>query len=496
MTAHRADAAPAGDAPPAYDAPPAANELHQALADNRVLLWCEEPAVGVERANAPMPLRVVGWAYSGRGIADVTLYVDGHPVRSRYGFPRPDVAGALGVPQAVSSGFATRLEADVCPPGEHELVIVATDCGGDRVGIKTTVFAEQVDEQEAPPDRSDVPPVPTPSLAGDGERYVPEEHADNMIGAEHHARYIWATELAPGREVLDAGCGVGWGTALIAEAGASRAVGLDIDELALTGARARAGGRAEFVRGDLLATPFDDASFDLVVSFEAIEHVDDPFTALDEFRRVLRPHGILAVSSPNRGVYPGGNPFHLRELASDELERGLQSRFTHVAMFRQGTNIASLLTDDRGHAVGDAGVAVDARVHKLFAGRPGDELYTIGLASDAPLPAMTGIAVLTAPLDQRELFEEVAAHKQRAVAAEAELSATRYELGAAQFEHEKAVAMLAESEQARGALSSERDEALGRLAAAQRELGNHRASLSWRLRTPLRIVKRLLRGGA
>ncbi|HEV3212019.1 MAG TPA: class I SAM-dependent methyltransferase [Acidimicrobiales bacterium] len=178
-----------------------------------------------------------------------------------------------------------------------------------------------------------------------GERFVPEAMGGQLIEAEHHARYRHAAQLVGGRWVLDAGCGVGWGSALLAAAGAASVTGLDIDPDALSNARARTDA-AVFVRGDLADLPFADASFDVVVCYEAIEHVAQPLLALDELRRVLTPAGVLTISSPNPDVYPAGNPFHVHEFTPDELRRELSHRFPNIAAFQQHTMLASVVVPE------------------------------------------------------------------------------------------------------------------------------------------------------
>src|SRR5204862_756713 len=122
------------------------------------------------------------------------------------------------------------------------------------------------------------------------ERYDPELRQGSIIAAEHRVRYRWAATAAEGKAVLDAGCGAGYGSAILADAGARSVTGLDIDPGAVAGAASSYGkvGAIEFVRGDVRELPFEDRSFDLIVCFETIEHVEDPDTALDELRRVLR----------------------------------------------------------------------------------------------------------------------------------------------------------------------------------------------------------------
>jgi SAM-dependent methyltransferase len=259
---------------------------------------------------------------------------------------------------------------------------------------------------------------------GSGERFVPELHRGTSLEPEHHARYRWAAPAVAGRAVLDAGCGVGWGTALLAERAAA-ATGVDISPLAISEARRRHGNAAEFAEGDLCRLPFADAAFDAVVSFEAIEHVVDVDAAFDEMRRVLRPGGLLVVSSPNRGVYPAGNPFHVRELTSEELAESLATRFANVVLLRQQTYVATLLGSDAQLELDDPARPVDAAISKLTGGTPGSELYTVALASDGELPALGSFLALGGQFDREEHLRMVEPWRARAERAEIDLAKAR-----------------------------------------------------------------------
>src|SRR5690348_12943295 len=173
-------------------------------------------------------------------------------------------------------------------------------------------------------------------MSHEKERYVPGDAGE--IWYEHWHRYHFALPLAEGRRVLDAACGEGYGTALLATR-AAHATGVDVSPEVVAAARRRYGERAnvEFRAARCEATGLADASVDLVVSFETIEHVADPAALVQEATRVLAPGGLFVVSTPNKGVYSDArdyrNPFHAHELERADFERMLAARFERVAVF-------------------------------------------------------------------------------------------------------------------------------------------------------------------
>lgn len=244
---------------------------------------------------------------------------------------------------------------------------------------------------------------------------------------ERQGRYRWAAELTAGRRVLDAACGAGWGSALLA-AGGAEVVGVDLSPATILDARREHGDRVDFREGDLCDLPLSDGEFDCVVCFEALAHVATPERALDELRRVLRPGGLLLISAPNRSVYPAGNPLHLCELDSAELERLLRARFGNVAVHGQQTYFASLLATRESLALQNPAEELAARVIKLSGGPPGSELHAVAVATDGelpPAPAWLALGEEVGYAAQQRRLEE---WQERAVQAEAKALALEREL--------------------------------------------------------------------
>ncbi len=172
-----------------------------------------------------------------------------------------------------------------------------------------------------------------------GERVIPGLVDPNLLN-EHLARYRFAALFADGRSVLDAGCGSGYGTAELSNAASVAA--MDISADATIHARrmfSRPG--VHFLQGACESLPFADASFDLLVAFEVIEHLERWREMLTESRRVLRPSGVLLVSTPNKAWYAesraaaGPNPYHMHEFEYREFEAALQATFLHVRLWTQ-----------------------------------------------------------------------------------------------------------------------------------------------------------------
>lgn len=187
------------------------------------------------------------------------------------------------------------------------------------------------------------------TLEWTGERYLPwtEEPA---ISYEHWHRYAFATQFTPGKRVLDLASGEGYGTALLSRT-ARFTVGVDIDENAVRHARNRyGGGNLDFVAGSAALIPFRESSFDVVICFELIEHIQEQDALLREAKRLLTTDGLLLISTPNKPEYRQteiSNPFHARELDLHEFQNLLSQYFKEICLLGQRVYSCSSLWPDR-----------------------------------------------------------------------------------------------------------------------------------------------------
>lgn len=202
-----------------------------------------------------------------------------------------------------------------------------------------------------------------------GERTVPGLAVENYWFRRHEVAYRWCAEKYAGQEVLEAGCGEGYGADLIA-ASARRVVAVDYDAATIAHVAARYP-RVQALAANLVAVPMPDASVDVVVNFQVIEHLWDQPQFITECLRLLRPGGSLLMSTPNRITFTPGsdtpvNPFHTRELNAAELRELLVTggfRVDGMYGVFHGPRLAEM--DAR-----NGGSIIDAQIERAVAGTP------------------------------------------------------------------------------------------------------------------------------
>jgi ubiquinone/menaquinone biosynthesis C-methylase UbiE len=153
-----------------------------------------------------------------------------------------------------------------------------------------------------------------------------QDEANNVTYQRCQFAYEFAKPFIAGKDVLDVGCGLAYGTALMAES-AKKIMGIDYDAETVVDNQQRYSSitNIAFQQGAVPPLPFADQSFDVVTAFQFIEHIHDRKEFLKEALRVLKPGGSLLVTTPNEKKSLARNPFHIHEYTFDEMKREIGS---------------------------------------------------------------------------------------------------------------------------------------------------------------------------
>ena len=168
------------------------------------------------------------------------------------------------------------------------------------------------------------------------ERIIPEEEVDGILST-HLKRYQFAASYCQGKKVLDAATGVGYGAAYLTQV-ASEVIGIDIDPGAIAYGKSKySNSRLQLQIADVASTDFTDAEFDVICSFETIEHLPQIPTYLQEMVRLLAADGIYIVSTPQvpQTNYNPQNPYHTVEFSRKDFEVLLKQYFGEIEIYAQ-----------------------------------------------------------------------------------------------------------------------------------------------------------------
>lgn len=326
-----------------------------------------------------------------------------------------------------------------------------------------------------------------PKLPWTGERFVPGVIGD--IELEHLHRYYLARELAVGKDVLDIASGEGYGSALLGEV-ARNVVGVDVSEEVIRYAAERyQRSNVQFKHGACGHIPLPDASVDLIVSFETLEHHDEHHEMMREFVRVLRPDGLVLISSPDKAEYSDKpqfvNSFHVRELYFEEFQELLLNYFGHAQFYGQRVRYGSCIGPLHNASTPQANFRLSqGRAHK-FLSIP-EPIYFVAIVGNGELPVLpSGIFVPEVPEYWHQHLALQAGIEERDIQLgylQGQLLAKEQEILRATAEHAR---VLEDRDQRFGSLYTQ-------LLKKEEELRRMHSSLLWRNISKVRILRERL----
>lgn len=194
-----------------------------------------------------------------------------------------------------------------------------------------------------------------------GERFVPDIFVSKSMEREHSSRYEMAVttiktqfpsasdDSYPQLFILDAPCGVGFGSRMLVDDLGSTVLGLDVDEQTITYAKVRygiVGPKLRFAVADLDTTPLTENIYNVVVCFEGIEHVQNPEEVAKKLCDSLVPRGLIFVSTPRRGGPGAGSEFHTKEFLKDEFIALFEPHLTYYNLWGQNTFVGDCSPDE------------------------------------------------------------------------------------------------------------------------------------------------------
>jgi len=219
-----------------------------------------------------------------------------------------------------------------------------------------------------------------------GERFISDDLWGTKSESEHRHRYRAIKEFMAGKIVLDAACGSGYGSCILAEY-AESVEGIDVSAEAINFCREMySKSNLNFSTMSVTDIQFPSNSFDVVVSFETLEHISekDQKIFLKEIRRVLRPDGVLIMSSPNRAVlsdivnWNWDNEYHVCELSENEFKNLLDQHFEEVSLYGQNIVGTSWIFSDELNQV-------EKMISSSHFTSPFPSEYIIAVCSDSPV---------------------------------------------------------------------------------------------------------------
>jgi 2-polyprenyl-3-methyl-5-hydroxy-6-metoxy-1,4-benzoquinol methylase len=170
-----------------------------------------------------------------------------------------------------------------------------------------------------------------------------------LYSGDHIQRYKYFEKFYKDKIVLDAACGSGYGSEMISKNGAKKAIGIDINEQIIKDNNRKYNfSNLSFKQLNCQNLTKLNETFDLVISFETIEHLEDPDTFVKEVYKVLNKNGIFICSTPNilrfkeSNLSKLNNEYHLHEFTFEELHNLLSKYFKIIDTYAQTESLQFL----------------------------------------------------------------------------------------------------------------------------------------------------------
>ena len=236
-----------------------------------------------------------------------------------------------------------------------------------------------------------------------GERLETFVYGDSAV--EHLHRYSIASHFIKDKIVLDIASGEGYGSAILAK-NAKQVIGVDIDQKSVQDAiKKYKSNNLNFLVGSADKISVEDNSIDVLVSFETIEHHDKHDEMFMEIKRILKPNGIMIMSSPDKKHYiklEKNNPFHIKELFLEEFEALASKYFNNCITYFQkcinGSSVIATIPDFK--SINLVSGSYDDIFTKDF-----EPLYNIIIASDGKVEEL-GLSISDGEIITDQLHQD------------------------------------------------------------------------------------------
>lgn len=260
------------------------------------------------------------------------------------------------------------------------------------------------------PQSSSVPPGPEDAR----ERFVAGVRNAAEIAYEYIARYRFAKRYVKGKKTIELGSGAGYGAHSLSKF-AGNVVGVDASEEAVAyAARSYDAPNLRYEPGDVTNLPYPDKSFETVVSFEVMVHLERPEALVEEALRLLTEDGVFVVSTPDKQTYSNdrnhASPHHSKEMYPLEFRELLERHFRHVQIYRQGALAGSIITPDLKELPEDRRPTLESTRFSLpdpeFGREVPTTLYMVAVCTNGPPEPLREPHLI---LDRdRQVYEELA----------------------------------------------------------------------------------------